>query len=361
MALAPVPLPPTHENLQGSPLALAAYARLLALESEHPIEVRVCGWMMIHAPWAAGQAYVATCIGDSANDKDVIAWGSWFLLMFLLVKAMLNKPTPTPSDHPSRPDLDVTRAEILASLNVAPQNHGSARKRALVRDNYRCMLSGAVDSSSFKASTQLQNTPGINVVPTECTHILPQYLGQELGDPFRASTHISCFGDVRAAELNGPEMHNLRNILTLQCDCHASFDSLDIWLEPIDVCHNPPVLPAMMTDTPSHFQGTEHQLALPERRYLALHAAYAKVVNMSGAGEFIDKFLDDAAETKVLSGDGSSGELLALHQIEAEGIIPDYIDGIRIADTKTLGVAQRVSLEGVMNASDGIMWLEYKA
>ncbi|KAG8731853.1 hypothetical protein FRC10_001401 [Ceratobasidium sp. 414] len=257
----PVPLPPTHENLQGSPLALAAYARLLPLEPQHPVPVRVCGWMIIHAPSVAGQTYLATCITSGETDDDVIEWGKWFILYFTrYFKAMLNKPTPTPSDHHSRPDLDVIRDQILASLDGAPKNHSNAKKQALIRDNYRCMLTGTVDSSSFKASARLQATPGITVVPTECCHILPQYVGHGLGNPLRRDasanvwTVLQCFGDVQAAELNGAEMHNLCNILTLQRNFHSSFDSLDIWLEPIDVCHNPPVLPAMMTDTPSHFR-----------------------------------------------------------------------------------------------------------
>ncbi|KAG8741762.1 hypothetical protein FRC10_002429 [Ceratobasidium sp. 414] len=314
----PVPLPPTHENLQGSPLALAAYARLLPLESRDPIRVRLPGWMMIHAPSVAGQTYVATCIANSETDEEVIEWGNWFILYFAkYFKANLHKPPPTPPEHPSRPDLDVIREQILATLHETPQSHSDAKKYALIRDDYRCMLSGLVDTMSYLGSRRLQSTAGISVTPTQCSHILPQYLNQGLSDPLRR------FGDIQAVNLSGAAMHNLSNILTLRSEYHSSFDSLFIWLDPIDGADHQytvgrafpalhPEIPAMVT-----FTTADPRLALPDPRYLALHAACAKVINMSGAGELINKYLDDAAETKVLSGDGSSGELLA-HLLSAE-------------------------------------------
>lgn len=65
-------------------------------------------------------------------------------------------------------------------------------------------------------------------------------------------------------------------------------------------------LPATVT-----FESTvPAKLPLPDRRYLAFHAACAKVVHLSGAAEYILKTLRDCERTKVLSEDGSSAELL---------------------------------------------------
>jgi len=50
-------------------------------------------------------------------------------------------------------------------------------------------------------------------------------------------------------------------------------------------------------------------LPLPDRRYLRVHAACAKVANMSGAGEFIDRMLRDMEDIRVLAADGSSADL----------------------------------------------------
>lgn len=81
--MAAVPLPLTHPRLEGSQPALAAYARLLPLESEHPVDVRLCGWMMIHAPVEAGRDYVAECVNRCTNDEDIIAVGQGYLLYFV--------------------------------------------------------------------------------------------------------------------------------------------------------------------------------------------------------------------------------------------------------------------------------------
>lgn len=335
--MAAVPLPLTHPRLEGSQPALAAYARLLPLESEHPVDVRLCGWMMIHAPVEAGRDYVAECVNRCTNDEDIIAVGQGYLLYFVAYfRATLNRPTPSPSTHPSRPSMDLLQADIAAMLREAPKNHSDARKQALVRDNYRCVLSGVVDAASYEASATLQEmvqaNPGMDAAPTRCSYILPEYLNQGLGDPYRLDasasvwTLLQCFGEVNPAELNGEGVHSLGNILTLGNSCHESFDRLRIWLEPVEGTKHQYLIGRGLPGYHSHLAPTvtfttDHpELPLPDRRYLALHAACAKVVHMSGAAHLINKILREAAETKVLSGDGSSGELLA-YLLSAEALM----------------------------------------
>jgi len=54
----------------------------------------------------------------------------------------------------------------------------------------------------------------------------------------------------------------------------------------------------------------EVKLPVPSPEYLAIHAACAKVAHLSGAGEHIDKILREMEDTKVLSKDGASAEIL---------------------------------------------------
>ena len=51
-------------------------------------------------------------------------------------------------------------------------------------------------------------------------------------------------------------------------------------------------------------------LPLPDPRYLALHAACAKVAHLSGAAEYIEKSFRELEDTKVLASNGSSAEAL---------------------------------------------------
>jgi hypothetical protein len=58
------------------------------------------------------------------------------------------------------------------------------------------------------------------------------------------------------------------------------------------------------------FTSTAAHLALPDPRYLALHAACARVAHLSGAGEHIDAIDRDLKSTRVLASNGSSTGLL---------------------------------------------------
>jgi len=51
-------------------------------------------------------------------------------------------------------------------------------------------------------------------------------------------------------------------------------------------------------------------LPLPHPEMLALHATCAKVAHLSGAGEYMNKIVDDMETLDVLVDDGSSKDLL---------------------------------------------------
>lgn len=55
---------------------------------------------------------------------------------------------------------------------------------------------------------------------------------------------------------------------------------------------------------------THSNSPLPDKRYLAFHAACAQVLHAAGLGEPIEKLMRDYEDMSVLCGDGSSAELL---------------------------------------------------
>ena len=66
-------------------------------------------------------------------------------------------------------------------------------------------------------------------------------------------------------------------------------------------------LPATVT-----FASQHPSYELPDPRYLKMHAVCCRVAHMSGAAGYVDDILDDLdeGETRVLSEDGLSAELL---------------------------------------------------
>ena len=62
---------------------------------------------------------------------------------------------------------------------------------------------------------------------------------------------------------------------------------------------------------------------LPNPYYLALHAACARVVHLSGAAEYIEMVFRGMEDTKVLATDGGSGDVL-YHALIHRGDIEVY-------------------------------------
>jgi len=149
-------------------------------------------------------------------------------------------------------------------------------------------------------------------------------------------------------------VHNLRNLLSLRPEVHILFDNLSLWFEGTEeVRHqwDPPdstdptcAQPNRYTVCVSHrahekylrmfeylhvdgdrlyvtFTSSHENARLPDPMLLALHAACARVVGMSGAAEAINELERDLEETRVLAFDGSSARLLD-HLITPFAIIP---------------------------------------
>jgi len=111
-------------------------------------------------------------------------------------------------------------------------------------------------------------------------------------------------------ELNGANIYRLENVMTLTADMHLLFDCLELWLEATNVANQYNVC-RTFSDTPATVTfRAQGNLPLPDPRYLALHAACAKVAHLSGAGEYIDTIDRDIATTMVLAHDGSSAKVL---------------------------------------------------
>jgi hypothetical protein len=53
---------------------------------------------------------------------------------------------------------------------------------ALVRDGFRCVISGRYDCESVRRSSALDEIPGIKVAETECAHILSESTNLGIGE-----------------------------------------------------------------------------------------------------------------------------------------------------------------------------------
>jgi hypothetical protein len=115
-------------------------------------------------------------------------------LTFSLVKQNKGR-TPAPSYHPSRNSFEMHRKFFIDAITEPPRDHSTAKQavspvatsrvyvsyhdflQALRRDNYRCMVTGWVDSNSRKAMTDTEQQQfgavGALLTTTNFCHIFP--------------------------------------------------------------------------------------------------------------------------------------------------------------------------------------------
>ncbi|KDQ51058.1 hypothetical protein JAAARDRAFT_140994 [Jaapia argillacea MUCL 33604] len=212
-------------------------------------------------------------------------------------------------------------------LITTPRHH-----KCLVRDDYRCVITGGYDTATFLRKRKKDRTFVAPAPPcyTQLAHIIAESTNADIQagglkrNYYAASAWavLDRFGkvDVEDDQLNGEGIHRLTNVMTMCLDAQASFDGLQLWLEQIGntnryrVCVTESDLFQYLGLNPSNpeieLTTTDPDLPLPDPRILRLHAACAKVAHLSGAGEIVDETLRDIEELKVLAYDGGSAHVL---------------------------------------------------
>ncbi|KAG8900846.1 hypothetical protein FRC00_010814 [Tulasnella sp. 408] len=187
----------------------------------------------------------------------------------------------------------------------------------LRRENYRCVLSGKVHFCALEAGlTERQS--GESPTTVDNAHIVPCSLKSSGEEESREHSDgfwqlLSTFSGIPLEELNGTKIDCPENGVALGHMFHDLFDRLLLCFEATDDPNIYRVLSWTRGDyglpkTVSFV--SRHRIPVPDPRYLALHAACAKVVHQSGMAEILDELLEDLERTDVLSSDGSSASLL---------------------------------------------------
>ncbi|KIJ15329.1 hypothetical protein PAXINDRAFT_114990 [Paxillus involutus ATCC 200175] len=155
---------------------------------------------------------------------------------------------------------------------------------------------------------------------SECAHIVPDstYFNVTANSPDKKDYSASVLAVLKrfgynVDNLNGEKVHSLFNVMTMQRDVHDLFDRLELWFEKTATpnCYN--VQKTILLVTPDQVTFTTpdpDKLPLPSPDLLALHAACAKVAHLSGAGEYVDRILEDMEQIEVLAYDGTSSDVL---------------------------------------------------
>ncbi|KAF9240960.1 hypothetical protein BU15DRAFT_87516 [Melanogaster broomeanus] len=331
-------LPRQHEldlHINHLPLVDRAYSMILQFEQsaksdKELVHARILGYLIIHGPSDDARETVArevdSCHGDETKLGNL---GQFYVEHYIRGFKKYKGRTPTPSSHPSRHSFDILKDAVSSEITEPATQHRVAKRKALRRDNFRCVITGAVDDASAERDPELRQTALLlGVTVTHCAHIFPESTNMNIsGDgnnkvqrDYAASMWAVMtrfgYGDL-PQKLNGSNIHSLENILTLDGNMHEYFDTLKLWFEPTDIpdkyniCWSEDWRRQVSGALSVQFTTPDpEELPLPSPTYLHIHAACAKVAKLSGAGDYIDKLSRDLEEIRVLSKDGSSAELL---------------------------------------------------
>jgi len=226
--------------------------------------------------------------------------------------------TPSSSQHPS-PSFEDVKAQMKVDISETPKNHKDAKDRALIRDGWRCVVTGLNDRS-----VPMDTLPRF-AIHTECAHIIPEATFFSVDPKTEQNSKLDYSASILAvlsrfcydiSSFNGAKVHSLTNVMTMEKNIHDAFDQLECYLEATDEkdCYETkffgPVPHPYVRRFITFSTSDPIHLPVPAPELLALHGTCCKVAHLSGAAEYIDMIYRDADEIGVLAPDGTSGDIL---------------------------------------------------
>ncbi|KAG8932747.1 hypothetical protein FRC03_007550 [Tulasnella sp. 419] len=289
---------------------------------------RFLGYMILEAPTDVGRLNFANELMTDSKDAALCGLAKFYIDHFVRCFKAMKRRTPAPSDPPTRASTDERQDSLREQPTVDVQNHQVAKQKALIRDGYRCVLTGHYDREAYLKIPSVKeevDSDGCTVVVTRATQILPEainagFSGEKEGvkDEYSPSiwAALERFGQAfLPRELEGADIHRLENIITMDMNKQVLFDSLQFWLEPTDTPNHYKLnaaLPRYLQDVPSFvtLSSSDPELPLPSPHYLRIHATCARVAHFSGADKYVDSVLTDLEQLGVLAADGTSADAL---------------------------------------------------
>ncbi|CAE6396208.1 unnamed protein product [Rhizoctonia solani] len=292
--------------------------------------------LVAHAPTKRGQQNlcqdILKCGGTATTEEIDISerlynLGQYYVSALLVPMLRGGETSRKTRIHLSK---ETNLVPTISPLLIEQAKHDLEKTQvlALVRDNYRCVISGVPDF--LACETHLVQDPDAREIAfTTAARILPlSFAGG--GESASVWTALSKFSGMDvASELSGHNINRLGNIFTVTIRDHWPFSGLYAWLEAVeDQEHTYRVvksLPVIKLPTGKiTFTSSHPELELPNPRFIAIHAACAKAIWSSRTSRYLHRIVQDWEELPVLAEDGSSHVLFhALHSITPRMIISE--------------------------------------
>ncbi|KAJ7455252.1 hypothetical protein B0H11DRAFT_2287626 [Mycena galericulata] len=299
----PLPLNP----FQRTQSSYSAYENIVKAEKEavadqNPDNIRnarIVGYTILNAP--DPQAIVSEALANNTPSSIYILGEKY--LNFFIKPFKKNRGSAIP--QPSEISTPLYEIQLRAEEAFPCTDHKSAKRYALLRDQFKCVLTGRYDKWETNKSpglTAKAREEGARALTTNCAHIFPVSISHSKPSQvdhsaavWRVLKMVGGLDDDLVASLSGSGINQLGNVLTLALQLHDFFDTLDLWLERVEVTTNEyrvcypttgildlDYLPKIVTlQAPTNF-------SLPRSELLAVHAAACRVAHLSGAAEYLE-------------------------------------------------------------------------
>ncbi|KAL4812548.1 hypothetical protein BDW67DRAFT_169922 [Aspergillus spinulosporus] len=257
-----------------------------------------------------------------AIKESLVAFAKYLVDNFFLpLKASAGKtPQPTPA---------LSRSTTSEGAIGTPQRVSTLRKSCLIRDRYRCVITRKFDAqeAQIRYKRDRRNTKdddGKPLLPErdtmaylEVAHIIPHLLKPltgEGGDRKLAESKqiahkiLTMFNPGAIHLINGIDIDQPMNALTLIHDLHRLFGNFEIAFEPVSTQPHTYKVDYVESDrmgrveklpvTVSLFLTPDQSVDSPSPQLLAIHSAIGRILHLSAAGEYINDYIRDLEEMK---------------------------------------------------------------
>ncbi|KAA1470023.1 hypothetical protein DENSPDRAFT_667668 [Dentipellis sp. KUC8613] len=315
------------------------------------VYARVIGYLLLY-PFGSERApfidELLSCRGKEESIATIYSLGKLYVTRIIALFNPRRSHAYETSGHLSEYSFERLRLDTVVHLQHGPRDHKNAKAQvrltfvcaspsssyhtsimvrlnptfmeALIRDDYRCMITGKIDGHSY-ARGLLPLPPEKGTTITACCHIIPEFLGLHGAQSHTTNktywTLLNRFGytDIQH-ELTGNMIYRLENVLTLGLDLRVWFESLCLWFEAVEgethcyhirtvsPCYLVPPLPPQICFV------AQNKLPLPCPKYLAIHAACCRIAHMSGATEYVGRVYREEEKLGVLATEGNSAYVL---------------------------------------------------
>ncbi|KAN0132173.1 hypothetical protein V8E53_009939 [Lactarius tabidus] len=274
--------------------------------------------MLEHAPHPSGKRYVAICLHiahQKGEDGVVNAAKAWLdnLLLPMLAISRRKKTQPASSQTPT---IDTTMEHIESATR---DDQSNLRNAVALREEYRCAITKIFDNARAEKllrEERIGEIPkGVGQHPMEAAHIIPFLLNgfdgraissPQIKDAARTWDMLRSWARIDFMALVGSNINSPTNAIYMTTAEHTAFGSFKFYLDKevhpdtpnkyrVRMSREGRTLTNGLSEVDVEFRTLEESsVEPPNPDYLKVHAAFAKVLNLCGAAEYVESVERDA-------------------------------------------------------------------